>query len=434
MINRTLQAKVQRDSYNATVTDAGYDLVQIEGGITAGSLESPSDPCSRWAGKIISLTGATKGYPTYADTVADGMWHPNCAHYTSAVMPYRIDEAKEEEKEVAKEGAEARREVNKERKDDGLKPNKYAGTDGKAATSGGKPKPTEFVPPQQISVPTAKTAKQAEAFATDVLGLDFVNYKGMDIAIANDINMGLARTKSLMPAVKINGAGSAQKANKAIKADVRKAISEGEWYKKTVDKYGQKTADRALASAVNRHVSNVGQKTIAWSSRKGAVIIDGAKVDLTKYNGVYVNEKFAKTKSGMDAIVVRNEKTKWFTKGAKDFDYIMTHEIGHEVDKYLDYRNSASFKKIYARESKRTVEELTDSLSKYGATAGGNAAHKPIEMIAESWAEYTTSKTPRKLAREIGDDMMRAYHAKNKATIPVGFEQWKTATMEAMIK
>jgi len=143
MLNRTLHASVARESYNATATDAGFDLAQIEGGITAGSLENPSDPCSRWAGKIISLTGATKGYPTYQDAVSDGMFHPNCVHFTRVVLPSEIPDAKKEQTATAEEGAEARREVNEERKDDGLKPNKYAGTDGKAATSGAAKSPNE---------------------------------------------------------------------------------------------------------------------------------------------------------------------------------------------------------------------------------------------------------------------------------------------------
>jgi len=124
MLNRTVTANVARETYNETATDAGYDLRQVEGGITAGSLE-PNDPCSRWAGKILSATGATKGYPTVAEATADGLFHVNCIHGLSVVTPTGLPEAKKEEKQEAKEGAKDRAKVQKERKEAGLKPAKF---------------------------------------------------------------------------------------------------------------------------------------------------------------------------------------------------------------------------------------------------------------------------------------------------------------------
>lgn len=124
MVNRTVTADVARETYTQTSIDAGYDLQQVEGGITAGSLE-PGDPCSRWAGKIVSTTGATKGYPTLAQAVADGLFHPNCQHFLSVVTPTRLPEAKVERAVTTKEGREGRKEVQKQRNEDGLKPAKF---------------------------------------------------------------------------------------------------------------------------------------------------------------------------------------------------------------------------------------------------------------------------------------------------------------------
>ncbi|MEG1501987.1 MAG: phage minor capsid protein [Synergistaceae bacterium] len=36
--------------------------------------------CSPWGGKILSLTGETKGYPTMEEAKASGLFHPNCRH------------------------------------------------------------------------------------------------------------------------------------------------------------------------------------------------------------------------------------------------------------------------------------------------------------------------------------------------------------------
>ena len=121
MLNRTVTANVARETYTTTSLEAGYDLQQVEGGITAGSLE-PGDPCSRWAGKILSTTGETKGYPTLAQAVADGLFHPNCVHGLSVVTPSNLAESKEQQREEAKEGAKGRAKVQKERKEEGLKP------------------------------------------------------------------------------------------------------------------------------------------------------------------------------------------------------------------------------------------------------------------------------------------------------------------------
>lgn len=68
--------------YNDTLIDditrtTGSDLVRIsDDGGTADSC----DACQKWAGRICSVTGATKGFPTVEQAKADGVFHPNCIH------------------------------------------------------------------------------------------------------------------------------------------------------------------------------------------------------------------------------------------------------------------------------------------------------------------------------------------------------------------
>jgi hypothetical protein len=38
------------------------------------------DICKEWEGKVLSLTGKTKGYPTLEDAYASGLFHPRCKH------------------------------------------------------------------------------------------------------------------------------------------------------------------------------------------------------------------------------------------------------------------------------------------------------------------------------------------------------------------
>lgn len=98
MLNRTLHATSARQSYIDTATrEAGFDLYTIEGGVTGSSVSNPGDPCDDWAGRIISMTGATSGYPTYDDALGAGVFHPGCVHFVRVLMPSEIPEAKKEQ-------------------------------------------------------------------------------------------------------------------------------------------------------------------------------------------------------------------------------------------------------------------------------------------------------------------------------------------------
>ena len=75
---RTNTMRIYNDSLCDTITRAtGSDLVMVsDDGGTADSC----DVCQRWAGRILSITGKTKGFPTVDEARADGVFHPNCIH------------------------------------------------------------------------------------------------------------------------------------------------------------------------------------------------------------------------------------------------------------------------------------------------------------------------------------------------------------------
>ena len=78
MLNRTLHTTVARETYTDTAAEAGFDLMEILGGASTGPAD---DPCHVWEGKVVSMSGETKGYPTYGDALAAGVFHPNCIHF-----------------------------------------------------------------------------------------------------------------------------------------------------------------------------------------------------------------------------------------------------------------------------------------------------------------------------------------------------------------
>lgn len=58
-----------------------YDLVQVSNHMT------DHEECAFWEGKILSLTGQTKGYPTVAQAERAGLFHPNCKHAINVLIP-----------------------------------------------------------------------------------------------------------------------------------------------------------------------------------------------------------------------------------------------------------------------------------------------------------------------------------------------------------
>ena len=87
MLNRTLHANVARETYADTVVEAGFDLMRVEGGVSTGEAD---DPCNQYVDAILSMTGATPGYPTVAEATANGLFHPNCVHSLSVVDPDEV--------------------------------------------------------------------------------------------------------------------------------------------------------------------------------------------------------------------------------------------------------------------------------------------------------------------------------------------------------
>ena len=280
----------------------------------------------------------------------------------------------------------------------------------------------------------AKNIKQAAQYAKDVLGVKYADFKGVNIEIANDMNRGLFNTKALMPEIEINAIGSAQECNKAIKEEVAAAYRESSYYKNVKERFGLQSAERTATRIANQYVERVESGVLAFSRSIGNAKVGEIELNLSKYKGVFINANEAKVKAELDEVVLTNSQKGWFTKGASDFKYIMDHEFGHEIDKFLGIRKDPRFKAIYEREHAAGIESVIERLSKYGATAGNKPVARPAEMIAEAWAEFVTSPSPRELSNEIGELMLKSYYEKHKAGAGLAFEPWKAETLKLLKK
>jgi len=72
MATRTTVGRAQVAGALDRMTDDGRDLVIVS------NAPQECKTCRRWEGRVLSISGATPGYPTVADATADGLLHANC--------------------------------------------------------------------------------------------------------------------------------------------------------------------------------------------------------------------------------------------------------------------------------------------------------------------------------------------------------------------
>ena len=82
MLARTELMNAARGSYDDKCADEGFDVMKLS---TSGN---SCDKCSRFEGRLFSLTGATAGLPTKQDLIDAGVFHPNCTHSYSLMPDY----------------------------------------------------------------------------------------------------------------------------------------------------------------------------------------------------------------------------------------------------------------------------------------------------------------------------------------------------------
>jgi hypothetical protein len=94
MVARTSTRETMLTGTKNRLLEYDIDLVEIVG----GSSEKTCKACQRWDGRVVSLTGKTKGYPTLQEAKDDNFLHPNCTHSYVAASDEVIAKADEENK------------------------------------------------------------------------------------------------------------------------------------------------------------------------------------------------------------------------------------------------------------------------------------------------------------------------------------------------
>jgi hypothetical protein len=81
MLVRTKMAEARNTGLVNKMLENKQDLVQVS------QNRSTHEACRIWEGRILTMTGATDGYPSYEEAVSTGLFHPNCKHTVNPINP-----------------------------------------------------------------------------------------------------------------------------------------------------------------------------------------------------------------------------------------------------------------------------------------------------------------------------------------------------------
>lgn len=81
MLFRTKVVEARNMGLANRMVENGYDLVQVSAHIGTCPI------CAPWEGKILSITGDSRGYPRLQTATEAGLFHPNCRHAINTLVP-----------------------------------------------------------------------------------------------------------------------------------------------------------------------------------------------------------------------------------------------------------------------------------------------------------------------------------------------------------
>ncbi len=88
MVARTTTAEAHLQGTANRLVEQGHDLIKVS------THRGACELCQPWQGKILSITGKTKGYPTLEEAKAAKLFHPRCRHAYSLSIDLDAEIAK----------------------------------------------------------------------------------------------------------------------------------------------------------------------------------------------------------------------------------------------------------------------------------------------------------------------------------------------------
>ena len=250
--------------------------------------------------------------------------------------------------------------------------------------------PEEETADEAVFVP-AKTIKEANAFAMDVLGIPHADYKGTTIEIANEWNRGLHDNFKRFPELRDNFdfVGTCQNRNKLAKTELYPYVMEK--FKRVNPGYTEAQLDKAVKQYITKkYAPPISSHTYAQSCKTG------------KIKGVTISSRWQGQKF-LDSIK-EDVVFRFHPQGCDTIRSILDHEIGHQIDDMLDLWDNVEIAKLF---KSMTPGEMTNKLSRYAWDNSNPMTER--EFVAEAWAEYVNNPEPREVARKVGEIIEEEY-------------------------
>lgn len=238
----------------------------------------------------------------------------------------------------------------------------------------------------------ASTIREAEAYAQS-LGIPNVSYSGIEVEVANAMNEALTNAINYCPKLKdqMQFYGTAQARNRGIKKEL-----ESYYQRYFEDKgYSPPLATKYAKKYASHFVGKVSSNTyaLAYSGEiRGMNITDELQQIVGRWSGIGVNANIANDAAQMLIQVKHDMFVGWHPQGCNSIRSIFDHEFGHQLDYAFGLRKNSEINAIWFG---MTKSERVLAVSEYGGT-------NINEFIAEAYAEYVNSPTPRPTSVKIG--------------------------------
>lgn len=116
----------------------------------------------------------------------------------------------------------------------------------------------------------------------------------------------------------------------------------------------------------------------------------------SKFNGISINAENASDYLSLCKDLENEEARGASPKGCNSVNYLINHEIAHQLDSFLNLSSDADIIREYKKHVMMSEEDQVANVCTYASTD----IH---EFIAEAWAESQCSSTPREIAKLIGE-------------------------------
>ena len=257
--------------------------------------------------------------------------------------------------------------------------------------------PKKFIP--------ATSIEEANNYAMNVLEITHADYKGIDLAAANEWNKGLSENFKKFPELKerFGFVGETHARNMAAKKkyfDVHRE-TRFEYLRKLnpgiTDEILAPYVDEILAKDWRNFSKNCGLSVSKYDNAASWSPTGWAK----EFSGITVNKDNAKSLKVFEAQKALDVESKFHPVGCGTLKATLDHEVGHQIDSLLDLRKDSVILDLWKGFSKNKATQ-GDELSWY---AGTNIN----EFIAEAWAEYCNNPNPRPTAKAVGERAEEVY-------------------------